>query len=149
MPDSPRLIRVLLHPASQGRSSQDRHGLCPGGAHGPVSTPSKAIFTLESQAACSLVPFWKPFRPCYFPYFAGAIPPQGESLGQGAGAAEEVRLPPGHPQPALAHHAVHPTHVLPREEQDWKVGSGTGNQGPRFELEFRPLTQRCLEVCLG
>lgn len=55
MPDSPRLIRVLLRPASQGQSSQDRHGLCPAGAHGPVSMPSKAIFTLESQAACSLV----------------------------------------------------------------------------------------------
>lgn len=53
VPGLPRLIRVLLRPASQGRSSQDRHGLCPGGAHGPVSTPSKALSTLGSQAACS------------------------------------------------------------------------------------------------
>lgn len=57
VPDSPRLIRVLLRSASQGRSTQDRHGLCPGGAHSPVSAPSKAVFTLQSQAACSLVKF--------------------------------------------------------------------------------------------
>ena len=55
MPDSPRLIRVLLHPASQGRSSQDRHGLCPGGPEKPQFSINLSLGVCTSTSWLNII----------------------------------------------------------------------------------------------